>query len=125
VTRRGPTASPDWYTIHRAALELGVAPSLIESNIRAGRIEAQTRSDARGKARTLIPAAEILRLRAHVEPPAPQQPATAAAARQREAPVHDNPVLAQQIRDGIAEAERGETVYRGSFARFLADDDEQ
>jgi len=37
----------------------------------------------------------------------------------RERLVHDDPGLAAQIREGIAEAERGETVDLGSFAQAL------
>jgi hypothetical protein len=42
----------------------------------------------------------------------------------RERLVHDDPALAQQIRDGIDEAERGEAVYLGSFAQYLDGDDD-
>jgi hypothetical protein len=38
---------------------------------------------------------------------------------ERERLVHDDPQLAQQIREGVADAERGDTVYLGSFAQFL------
>lgn len=40
----------------------------------------------------------------------------------REQIVHDDPVLAAQIREGIAEAERGETVHLGSFAQYLEEE---
>lgn len=40
----------------------------------------------------------------------------------REALVRDNPALAQQIREGIAQAEAGETVDLGSFAHYLDDE---
>lgn len=45
---------------------------------------------------------------------------------ERERRVHENPALAEQIREGIAEAERGETVDLGSFAQHLdqRDDDD-
>ncbi len=42
---------------------------------------------------------------------------------QRERLVHDDAVLAEQIREGVAEAERGETVDLGSFAQHLEVDD--
>lgn len=38
---------------------------------------------------------------------------------ERERIVHENPELAEQIRQGLAEADRGDTVYRGSFAQYL------
>lgn len=44
---------------------------------------------------------------------------------EREMLVWENPALAQQIREGIAEAEAGKTVSLGSFAQFLEDDDEE
>lgn len=40
----------------------------------------------------------------------------------REQLLHDSPALADQIREGIAEAEAGQTVYLGSFAEHLDDD---
>jgi hypothetical protein len=43
---------------------------------------------------------------------------------EREMIVWDNPDLAQEIREGIAEAERGETVDLGSFAGYSDDEDE-
>lgn len=43
---------------------------------------------------------------------------------ERERLVHENPELAVQIRRGIDEAERGETVDRGSFAQYLEDGDD-
>ena len=39
--------------------------------------------------------------------------------------VWENPALAEQIREGIAEAEVGATVYLGSFAQFLTEDDDE
>lgn len=41
---------------------------------------------------------------------------------ERERLVHDDPALAEQIREGIAEAEAGETVGLGSFAEHLDGD---
>lgn len=38
---------------------------------------------------------------------------------ERERLVHEDPELAASIRQGIAEAENGETVYRGTFAQYL------
>jgi len=38
---------------------------------------------------------------------------------ERERLVHENPGLAAQIREGVAQAERGESVDLGSFARYL------
>lgn len=43
---------------------------------------------------------------------------------EREQIVHDDPALAAQIRKGIAEAERGETVHLGSFAQYAEDGDD-
>lgn len=45
---------------------------------------------------------------------------------ERERTVRDDPELAAQVREGIAQAERGETVDLGSFAQHLdeSDDDE-
>lgn len=37
----------------------------------------------------------------------------------REQAVHDDPELAAQIREGIEQAERGETIDLGSFAQYL------
>jgi hypothetical protein len=37
----------------------------------------------------------------------------------RERLVHDDPALAEQIREGVADAEAGRTVDLGSFARYL------
>jgi hypothetical protein len=50
----------------------------------------------------------------------------ARAKTQRERLVHDDPELAAQIREGVAQAERGETVDLGDFAQYLdeGDDDE-
>lgn len=42
---------------------------------------------------------------------------------ERERLVHENPELAAQIREGITEAERGETADLGSFAQYLDDED--
>jgi hypothetical protein len=42
---------------------------------------------------------------------------------EREQLVHDDPELAEQIREGIAQAERGETIDLGSFAQYLGDDE--
>ena len=42
----------------------------------------------------------------------------------RERIVHDDPALAARIREGIAEAECGETVYHGSLAQHLDDGDD-
>lgn len=52
--------------------------------------------------------------------------ARALATAERERPVRENPALAARIREGIAAAERGETVDRGSFAEHLdvGDEDE-
>jgi hypothetical protein len=46
---------------------------------------------------------------------------------EREMLAWENPPLAQQIRDGVAEAEAGATADLGSFAQFLneTDDDEE
>lgn len=44
---------------------------------------------------------------------------------EREMLVWENPPLAEQIREGIAEAEAGKTVYLGSFAQFLTEDDDE
>jgi predicted transcriptional regulator len=43
---------------------------------------------------------------------------------EREMIVWRNPDLAAEIREGIAEAERGETVDLGSFAQYSDDEDE-
>jgi hypothetical protein len=43
---------------------------------------------------------------------------------EREMIVWRNPELAASIREGIAEAERGDTVDRGSFAQYADDDSE-
>lgn len=43
---------------------------------------------------------------------------------ERERLVHENPELAAQIREGVAEAERGETVDLGSFAQHLDERDD-
>jgi hypothetical protein len=43
---------------------------------------------------------------------------------ERERIVHENPELAQQIREGVEEAEAGQTVYLGSFAQYLDDEEE-
>ena len=43
---------------------------------------------------------------------------------ERERLVHENPGLAAQIREGIAEAERGDTVDLGSFAQHLDESDD-
>lgn len=43
---------------------------------------------------------------------------------ERERLVRDDPELAAQIREGIAQAERGETVDLGSFAQYLDGDDD-
>ncbi len=42
---------------------------------------------------------------------------------EREMLVWENPELAQQIREGVAEAEAGETADLGSFAQFLTEGD--
>ena len=47
-----------------------------------------------------------------------------AVAPERERLVHENPALAEQIREGVAEAERGETVDLGSFAQHLDEGDD-
>ena len=60
----------------------------------------------------------------HVQVAPLERPVLRADIPERERLVHDDPALAQQIRDGIAEAERGETVYRGSFAQYLDGDDD-
>ena len=44
---------------------------------------------------------------------------------EREMLVWEDPDLAQRIRDGIAAAEAGKTIDRGSFAQFLAEDDDE
>jgi hypothetical protein len=44
---------------------------------------------------------------------------------EREMLVWENPALAQQIRDGIAEAEAGKTASLGSFAQFVTEDDDE
>jgi hypothetical protein len=44
------------------------------------------------------------------------------APNEREQLVHDDPELAEQIREGIAQADRGETVDLGSFAQHLDDE---
>lgn len=46
---------------------------------------------------------------------------------EREMLVWENPALAQQIREGVTEAEVGKTADLGSFAQFLneVDDDEE
>ena len=44
---------------------------------------------------------------------------------EREMLAWENPALAEQIRDGIAEAEAGKTADLGSFADFLAEDDDE
>jgi hypothetical protein len=41
---------------------------------------------------------------------------------EREATVHENPALAEQIRQGINDAEHGRTVDLGSFAQYLKDE---
>jgi hypothetical protein len=43
---------------------------------------------------------------------------------EREMLVWEKPELAQQIREGIAEAEAGRTTDLGSFAQFLTDEDD-
>ena len=43
---------------------------------------------------------------------------------ERERLVHENPELAEQVREGIAQAERGETVDLGSFAQHLDESDD-
>lgn len=43
---------------------------------------------------------------------------------ERERLVHENPGLAAQIREGIAQAERGDTVDLGSFAQHLGEGDD-
>jgi len=43
---------------------------------------------------------------------------------ERERLVHDDPVPAAQIREGIAEAEAGRTVDLGSFAQHLDEGDD-
>lgn len=43
---------------------------------------------------------------------------------ERERLVHENPALAAQIREGITEAERGDTVDLGSFAQYLDESDD-
>lgn len=43
---------------------------------------------------------------------------------ERERLVHENPALAAQIREGVAQAERGETVDLGSFAQHLDEGDD-
>lgn len=42
---------------------------------------------------------------------------------EREQLAHDNPALAQQIREGVEEAEAGRTVDLGSFAQYLDDEE--
>ena len=44
---------------------------------------------------------------------------------EREMIVGRNPELAASIREGIAEAERGDTVERGSFGQYADADDEE
>jgi hypothetical protein len=44
---------------------------------------------------------------------------------EREMLVWENPALAEQIRDGIDEAEAGETVDLGSFAQYLTEDSDE
>lgn len=44
---------------------------------------------------------------------------------ERERLVHDDPALAEQIREGIAQAERGETVDLGNFAQYLERSEER
>lgn len=51
-----------------------------------------------------------------------ERPVVLADMPERERLVHENPELATQIRCGIAEAERGETVYLGSFSQHLDED---
>ena len=38
--------------------------------------------------------------------------------------VWENPALAEQIREGVAEAEAGKTADLGSFAQFLTEEDD-
>lgn len=45
------------------------------------------------------------------------------AVAERERVVRDDPEQATQIRAGFDEADRGETVYLGSFAQYLESDD--
>ena len=40
---------------------------------------------------------------------------------EREMLVWENPQLAEQVRQGVADAEAGRTVYLGSFAQYLDD----
>lgn len=63
MSRRGPVPPPEWYSIHRAARELAVTPALIESNINAGRIRAEERTDQHGRTRLMLHRDEIARLR--------------------------------------------------------------
>lgn len=44
---------------------------------------------------------------------------------EREMIVWQNPDLAAEIREGLAAAERGETVDRGSFRQYLDDNDDE
>ena len=46
-------------------------------------------------------------------------PLIAAYIAERERPVRDDPQLAAQIREGIVEAERGQTVHLCSFAEHI------
>jgi hypothetical protein len=46
------------------------------------------------------------------------EPAAADPITQREQLVHDDPALAEQIRRGLGEAERGETVDLGTFSQY-------
>jgi len=61
----------------------------------------------------------------HVQVAPLERPMLRADIPERERAVHDDPELAEQIRRGIDEAERGETVDRGSFAQYLDDDDDE
>lgn len=44
---------------------------------------------------------------------------------EREMLVWENPQLAEQVRQGVADAEAGRTVYLGSFAQYLDDPDNE
>ncbi len=44
---------------------------------------------------------------------------------QREMIIWHNPSLMQELREGLEASERGETVDRGSFAEYLADEDDE
>lgn len=59
----------------------------------------------------------------HVQVAPIERPLLLADIPERERLVHEDPALAARILEGIAEAERGETVDRGSFAKYLEDDD--